>query len=1155
MDCQNFLYARANSFSEIYMERRSSLVILFSFLFCVAFSPVNYGHAQAVFGKIVGTVTDPSGASIAAGSVLIKDTDRGTEYRTTTNPEGDYSQGQLLAGNYSVTVSAPGFGKFASTVQVHVDSTVEVNARLQVGSESGTVQVTDQVPLLQVDRPEVSTTLETTEVENLPVLDRNATGLVFTSPGTQLTSFQHSAAENPQGGYQFASNGQQFFANGFLLDGTENNSAILGIAVINPNIDSLQEMKVTTSNYDAEFGSVGGALIQATTRSGTNVFHGSVFEYLRNNVFNAQNPFSAGSLPLHWNQFGGSVGGPIKRDKLFFFADYQGTRRSTGAPVIATVPTVAERTGDLSALLGGVIPGAALVQTTEGNFVAPQAGMVFDPTTGNNDGTNRKAVSTNGRLNVLPAVPGAMTKLLAYLPQPNTGGDGAIVNNFVGSGKQIFTDDQGDARIDYSLNESTRLFGRYTISNFSNSAPGAFGSLAGGPSLSGTNFAGDSNTRNQSLALGFTKTLNPTLITEARFGTYRYRVRVQPGGVNSTPATDAGIPGLNLGTASTSGMPAFYVNGNGGFDFGYSLNINSCNCPLAETENHFQWVNNWTKVWNTHTIGWGADLRRAQQQRIPSDSHRSGEITFDPSTTGSFEADLAGQDSGLTTGAGMASMLFGVPDGFARYFTGSDLHPGLRQTRIFFYVQDSWRATPKLTLSYGLRYENYLPQNAATPGGAGSFDPATGEVLIAGVGTVSRSMNVTAYKSGFIPRLGIAYQVQPKTVFRAGYGSSFTPAGLGAIFGQAPDYDPPIILPQQVNSNTSYDSAYDLYTGPPVPTLPAVASSGRYPLPDNISVYYFFDAPNRYRVPLTQFWNAAIQHQITPTMSIDVAYVGNVGRHIFVNANLNQATPGPGDFDSRRRFFPSFGLEQGIYSDCNCDNSNYHSLQMKWVEHQSRGLDFIVAYTYSKALDDTELGGVSDNNLDYKADYGPSSFDRRHSLVVSNVWKLPFGRGQRFGANLNRAADLVAGGWEFNGITNLTSGVPFTPNVGNAPLLNADFNNVRPDRVGDPHVANPNRFEWFNPAAFAAPQSLYRDGNVGRNSLLGPREFLMNLSLSKVFTIAEGKTLQFRWENYNALNHVNLNTPNNYIDQDGAGQITSIRADMRQMQFGLHFRF
>ena len=1137
------------------MQRKWLCVLsLFCLLTWVGTAPVPAG-AQAVFGSIAGTVTDPSGAAITGANVLIKDDDRGTEYHTTTNNQGGYEQRQLLAGTYTVQVTAPGFESFSTTLQVHVDSSVKADAGLKVGSGSGTVEVTDATPLLQVDRAEISTELNTTEVDNLPLFARNSTGLAFTAPGTVLGNFQVSGAENAQGGYQFASNGQQYFANGFLLDGTENNSAILGIAIINPNIDSLQEMKLTTSNYDAEFGSVGGTLIQATTKSGTNSFHGSAFEYLRNTEFIAQNPFSPGSLPLHWNQFGASIGGPIKKDKLFFFADYQGTRESTGAPIITTVPTAAERAGDLSALLGPVIPGAPLVQTTSGNFVAPQSGMVFDPNTGNSDGTGRLAVESNGRLNVLPAVPQSVTTLLAYLPQANTGATGAIANNYVGSGTSAFDDDQEDARVDYTLNDTARLFARYSISRFSSSAPGAFGVLAGGPLLSGASFAGSAATDNQSLALGYTKSFSPTLIMEARFGTYRYKVRVQPGDVGSTPATNAGIPGLNLGTPETSGMPAFYVNGNGSFEFGYSLNINSCNCPLSETENHFQWVNNWTKIVGTHTIGWGADLRRAQQTRIPSDSHRSGEIDFDPATTGDYDADLAGESAGLTTGAGIASLIYGVPDSFARYFTGPGLKPGLRQTRLFFYVQDNWRATPKLTLSYGLRYENYLPQNAAYPGGAGSFDPETGDLLVAGIAPVSKSMNVTAYKSGFVPRIGIAYQVAPKTVVRGGYGSSFTPAGLGAVFGQAPDYDPPILLPQQLSPSTSYDSVYNLFAGPPLPTL-ASNCTGAYPLPNDLGVYYWFDPPNRYRVPLAMFWNAAVQHQITPTMSIDAAYVGNVGRHIYVNANLNQAVPGPGSLFSRQRFYPSFGLTQGLYSICNCDTSNYHSLQMKWVDHQAHGLDFIVAYTYSKALDDTELGSVFDNNLDYPADYGPSSFNRKHILSVSNVWVLPYGHGQRFGANVNRAVDLIAGGWQLNGITSATSGIPFTVNVANSPLLNANFSNVRPDQVGNPNVANRSRSEWYNPAAFVEPQGLYRDGDVSRNSLVGPRLFVMNLALAKVFTIAREKTIEFRWENYNALNHVNLNTPANMVDESGAGEITSLLPgeNMREMQFGLHLR-
>lgn len=1119
---------------------------------------------QAVSGKIVGHVSDPTGATIANAGVTVIDLDRGIKYENTTNEAGNYLQTHLLAGRYSVRISASGFAPFATTVEVHVDASTEVNASLTVGPAQNVVTVTDEVPLLQADRAEVSTILTAKELASLPILDRNLTQAVFATPGTQMNDWQHASSENPQGGVQFSANGQQFTSNGFLLDGTENNSSGLGIAVINPNLDSLQEFKITTGNYDAEFGSVAGALLQATTKSGTNQWHGSLFEYMRNG-FNAADPF-AGSLPLHWNQFGGSVGGPVVKNKFFFFFDYQGTRRHTGAPIVTTVPTTTERSGNLQALLGNYIcadgtnsatpcSNPVTVTTTEGATVPAQIGMVFAPTTGNPDGTARLAISSNGQVNVLPSVPQAITNLLQNIPGSNYGNPGDIANNFVGKGTDEFSNDQEDVRLDEALSGRGRLFGRYTISDFSKHAPGAFGDLAGGPALTGSAFAGRSTARNQSIALGYTFTFSPSLITDVRFGFYRYRIRTQPNGLGTTPASDAGIPGLNLGTTDTSGMPAFYINGNGGFQFGYALGINQCNCPLKETENHFQFVNNWTKTDGNHSFAWGIDIRRLQQQRVPSDNHRSGEITFNDAATGNADVDNIGVTSGATTGGALASFLLGVPNQFVRYFTGGGYHAGLRQTRFFLFAQDSWRLTPKLTLNVGLRYENYLPQAAASPGGAGSFDPNTGEVLAAGIGSVPSNMGVQAYNLGFAPRLGVAYQIQPKTVVRAGYGRSFTPAGLGAVFGQSPEYDPPITLPQQLNPSSSYASVFNLFQGPPLPPNPTVGSNGRYPLPDGLQVYYFFNPPSSYRIPLVDFWNLTVQHEFSPTLSFEAAYIGNVGRHLYVNPNVNQAVPGPGDFDSRRLYFQKFGLEQGLFETCNCDNSSYHGLQLELQKRVSHGLDFLATYTFAKALDNTEYGSVYDNNLDWRADHGPANFDRAHTLTISNVWELPFGRGRHWGSQISRPLDLLLGGWVLNGISTFYSGMPFTVHASNAPLLNADFNSVRPDQVGNPHVPHPNANLWFNPAAFIAPQTAYRDGTVHRNSLRGPREALMNLALAKTFTIAEGKTIEFRWENFNALNHPNLGLPNNIVDQQGAGQITSTQVSMRQMQFGLHLRF
>jgi TonB dependent receptor len=654
------------------------------------------------------------------------------------------------------------------------------------------------------------------------------------------------------------------------------------------------------------------------------------------------------------------------------------------------------------------------------------------------------------------------------------------------------------------------------------------------------------------------------LITDFRFGFYRYRIRVQPNGVGTTPASDAGFPGLNLGTVETSGMPAFYINGNGGFNFGYALGVNQCNCPLKETENHFQFVDNWTKTRGNHTFGWGVDIRRAQQQRIPSDSHRSGEINFTDGVTGSADVDgvAALGTSGDTTGAALASFLLAQPSSFARYFTGIGFHPGLRQTRLFFFGQDSWRVTPKLTVNYGLRYENYLPQTAASRGGAGSFDPNTGEVLVAGYGSVPLNMGVQAYNLGFAPWLGVAYQVQQHTVVRAGYGRSFTPAGLGAVFGQAPDYDPPIVNPQQNVQANNYSPVFNLLNGPPVITNPPIGTNGRYLLPNGLNVYYFFNPPSSYRIPLADSWNLAVQHQFDPTLTAEVAYVGNVGRHLYINPNVNQASPPTAstdpatysDFNSRRLYFQRFGLTQGIYATCNCDNSSYNAMQIKVQKRAAHGLDFLITYTYGKAMANSETGGAFSNNLNWWQDHGPANYDRTHTLTISHSWELPFGRGHRWGSGLSKPADIALGGWVFSGISTFESGLPFTPQVSNEPLLYADFNSVRADEIGNPHVSNPSANLWFNPTAFVYPQGLGRNGDVHHNSLRGPRFGELDLALGKVFTVAEGKTLEFKWETYNAANHVNLANPNNTVDQSGAGQIFAAAA-MRQMQFGLHFRF
>ena len=390
---------------------------------------------------------------------------------------------------------------------------------------------------------------------------------------------------------------------------------------------------------------------------------------------------------------------------------------------------------------------------------------------------------------------------------------------------------------------------------------------------------------------------------------------------------------------------------------------------------------------------------------------------------------------------------------------------------------------------------------------------------------------------------------------RAGIGRSFNPSGLGAVFGQGADYNPPITNPQSVSQTNPYTPDFNLLGGPPAVPNPPVGSTGRYPLPDGISVYYYTYPADSYRIPEAYFWNAAVETEFTNTLAFELAYVGNVGRHLFLSVNENQAHPGPGNYDPRRPFYPNFGLEQALYQTCNCDTSQYDALQSKLQKRFSHGLDFLLTYTWSKAMDNSEGGGGFADNYHISGSHGPASWDRANEVTFEHNWDLPFGRDRKWKLGGNGAADAIAGGWRLSGTHNFGSGLPFSPTVSNAPLLNADFNYVFADVVGDPTVPDRNRNRWFNPAAFSEPQQPYRNGTARRDSLRGPRLAVSNLSVSKNLLPWEGKSLEFRAEAFNVFNHVNLGLPDSTIDNLAAGQITGVQVPMRQMQFALHFRF
>jgi outer membrane receptor protein involved in Fe transport len=1116
--------------------------------------------AQAVYGNIVGTVVDESGSSLPGAKITITDTSRAVTFTTTTNDSGFFTQRFLIAGRYTVRVEAEGFRAYVQDVSVSVDQETNLDVNLQVGALSETLEVTAGTPLLKTERSDVAITYSEKTVASLPILNRRFTAFELLTPGVQATTSQTAASEDPQGSYRKVVNGQSFAGSSHLLDGTDNHDAMLGLIVINPTLESVTEAKITTANYDAEFGATAG-VISAQTKSGTNTFRGSVAHFLRNDVFNARNPFTqfqpiVGTdryIPVtQWNQFGGSLGGPVAQNTLFFFADYQGTRRKNGGSALLRVPTAAERQGDLSGL--GV--------------------DIFDPA-----GAATLAERRQFEGNRIPAsrLSPQAQNLLRLIPLPNIEGAVRDQPNFVGSDSVKFDEDLVNTRWDYYLSPATHIFGRYSIADYRTDSPGIFGELVGGRGLEEAgSFAGISRTRNQSIAAGFNHTVSPTLLTDVRFGWFKYRVNVDPGGGDANPATDAGIPGLNIDDFSR-GMPAFILNGYGPggntgnqFNFGYALQFARCNCPLRQNERQFQFVNNWTKLQGNHTLKFGADIRHAMNLRIPSDRHRAGELQFNAART-------QGPTGG---GSALASFLLGDVSDFQRYVS-SVTDAEERQNRFFFYGQDQWKATRKLTINYGLRWEIYRPQTVTGAGKGGFVDVDTGEVLIAGSEGVGLDLNVKGTFTTLAPRLGLAYRITEQTVVRAGYGRGYDIGIFGSIFGHNVTQNLPVLAIQSLQPPRNFDAVFNLAQGP-APLDPATildnqprGPNGRPLLPNGVTAFIL---PKEMRLPTNDAWNLTVQHQLPGEIAVEAAYIGNKGTHVFAgfggDYDFNQATVegfGTLTTNQRKPFFNRFGWSQNFRYYGSDANSNYNGMQLKAEKRFSRGYSLLGHYTWSRAFNYTNTY----YNIDQDLAYGPNDNHRRHVYGLHGVWEVPIGRGRRYLTDASAPVDAIVGGWQVNTVYTWQSGLPFTPSYRDC---NADRDTgwCRPDLVGDWKPEEQTAAAWFVTTPLAADgrvtpltsngQTLGpwgrpargEFGDVGRNRLDGPSFSQLDMSFFKNFVMMEDVRIQFRAEVFNALNTVNLANPNGCVDCPGtAGRITNIfpLATMRQWQFGLRVEF
>jgi len=1202
----------------IFRRQAGSLLLAFAIAGLVAGTSWHNARAQAVYGSIFGTITDSTGAVIPNATVTVINVAKGTSTTAQTNASGGYRAQHLIPDTYSVSAEATGFKKAtADNVRVFADTAPKVDLQMTPGPTTQSVVVSSQAPLLQAERVDVNTILNERAVETLPNFNRNFTAFELLTPGTTYIGWNVGESQNPQRSQQIEVQGQLPFATGYELDGTDNQDPVIGVAVINPNLDAVSEMKVTSQNYDAQFGKAVAGLVTGQTRSGSNSFHGSAFEYWRSDVLQARDPFTEFApdpltgrfIPgtLH-NQFGGSIGGPIIKDRLFFFADYQGLRERVGSDTLTTVPTALAKSTCTS---GG--------NCDLSDYLAPQpAGggiQIYDPATDETSTAGRTAFAGN----IIPAnrLSAAAVNFMKLMPAPNVAGAG-IVNNYLASGSGPFNTNQADVRVDDHLSDKFHIFGRYTYFGSNLSGAPYFGA-AGGPGFGSGGFAGTAPVHDQSLAAGGDYVVSPSWLTDFRFGWYKIYINLEGPDSNQPLGNQLGIPNANVGDLSLNGgLPQFNIesasngtNGGGNLEYGTSAN------QFDQHASQFQLVNNWTHIVGNHNFKFGADLRYGMNHIIGLDNNnvRSGNYHFAALRTG----------GPTSPGLGYATFLLGDVTSFQRTQT-QFTDAAERQKRMFYYVQDNWRVTSKFTLTYGARWEVYFPESVNGTGKGGLLDLNTGDIRIAGYGSYGTNLNVKNSWNLLTPRIGIAYQMSPNTVVRAGYGRVFGQGWSGNTYGEVLTFTFPTQVSQNLNATTNAAAVFNLAQGPPGFSFAPIPANGNFPLPDGVGVP---TRPLWVRLPTLDAWNFAIQRQIAPTMSLQLAYVGSHGTHNMFDSS-NQASPNtqtiagfnncpgppvtPANFgpectaqdinpitsamtglataytqNDRRPYFNGsaqllgvkfgspFGWTQDLRYNANQATSSYQALQVRVDKRFSDGLQFLSHFTWSKALTHESYYFF----IDPRVGYGPSYYNRPKVFVFAGNYDLPFGRGKTIAGNASPWASRLIGGFHLNGTLTWQDGLPWTPGYQNGGADNDVIGFL--DKTGQVlHTfrgslnKTTHKVQFFTPSpyvlqspgqadssfgAFARP-AFGTYGNLGRNSEIGPGFIEADLAIAKSIPIKESVNLQLRADFFNAFNHVNLGQPDSCVDcQDGsAGTISSIVASqdgssMRRIMLSARIQF
>ena len=1050
-------------------------------------------------GVITGLVTDSTGSFIPGAKVTITNPETNEVRTGVSSGTGAYTIGPLRIGSYNLEIEKEGFRRSVLTgIPVSAQDRVRADIQLELGQLAESISVTAEAALLQSEESSIAHVVEQKQIRELPLNSRNFQQLAWTSAGVLPST---RGRDRDSG---FNSHGQAVTQNNFVIDGVDNNNNVMGMQdrkaqVVIPSLDAVAEFKVQTSNYSAEFGRNSGAIMIVSIKSGTNQFHGTAYEYLRNDATDAREMFNYGPRPiLKQNQFGTTFGGPIRRDKTFFFGSWEGLRQHQGQSDFVIVPTADEKNG----------------------IFATRLATIQDPTTGQpfpNNTIPRTRFDTTA------------ARVVELWPAANFSGSGTR-QNYSSNPPWSNPRDQVDARVDHNLSDRDKIFGRISISR-SNAVRGAvFESPARGGQ--GNDRAVDNNSA-RSVAFSWTRIISPTLVNEFRYGFVRQKVDKSEISIEPSSELNAkyGILGIPVYT-QLRGLPTFTLSG--GISFQGLGEPGSM--PNFKIHQVHQYLDNLSWNHGNHSMKFGGDVRWNRSDIFGGDASH-GNFTFDGSFTRISLADFL---LGMPSQAGLSTPLPGQ----------------MRFRNYMFYVQDDWKATSRLTLNFGIRYELSTPwiekhnnQSKLDVDPGATFN----QIILAGTCGDSWSCRglVETDTNNWAPRLGLAYRLTSRSILRGGagifYGGQGSLGANGRMISNFPYYR------NVTQQSTTTRPAIQLSAGLPANFL------GSTTVPVNGLNWSVWQT--RFPTPTVYQWNFALQHELRRNLSLTTAYVGSASNYLMSNYNWNGSEPGLPATEQQRRRMPQWNT---VDLTSPYGHSSYHGLDLQLDRRFANGLSFTGSYTWSHSIDNLPEqfgagGGGLMNNRDFASSRGNSNFDTRHRFVGSGIWEVPFGKGRHW-INRGGVINAILGGWEMTSLLSMQTGHNFTITVPNARqrLGATGILTWWPDRIRDPKLEERTAQRWFDTSAFVSPRGAdgsWHIGNAGRDILNGDGMFNVDAGLSKTFRLTERFSLQFRAEAFNLTNTPTLDDPVVNLESPDFGTIRSTISLPRQLQFALRLRF